>query len=211
MPLITASHDSLPYIERPPTPNSSSTAHALIKASLSPSASSHPHPLLPDPPRHNPLPPLIQSELSRVAAKKPISGIDLTRYEASAELDASTSLASAREALKAAYTNASYLTMRLQALALLERFGKNAWLVGNSQLEDILRDVERELVQCRGRVEGINRERKAAQERGRGVLEGAEREWRSGVAEVVEVLGAVAGVERECRVELGKRGRWGEG
>ncbi|KAL9129792.1 MAG: hypothetical protein Q9175_007194, partial [Cornicularia normoerica] len=83
---------------------------------------------------------LMQSELDRVAAKEPLEAIDLDRYEPSTETpipDAS--------ALKAAYTNSSYLTLRLQGLELLERFGKNAWLVANDQLESILRGVEKEL------------------------------------------------------------------
>ncbi|KAL2051962.1 hypothetical protein ABVK25_007877 [Lepraria finkii] len=206
MPLITASHDSLPYIDRPSTPTSTSTAHALIRSSRSPDASSkNTHPLLPEPPdiSHSPL---IQSELSRIASKTPLTGIDLSRYEATPSLDADTDPAQARETLEAAYTNASYLTLRLQALELLEKFGKNAWLIGNSQLEDILRDMEKELVETRGRVEGVNRERKGAQEgpgerwklrRGRG-----RREWgiwlRLGLR--------CRGLRGEYREELRRRG-----
>jgi pre-mRNA-splicing factor SPF27 len=129
-----------------------------------------------------------------------MSGIDLSRYEASPDTaDTST--------LKAAYTNSAYLTKRLQALELLDQFGKNAWLVANSQLEDMLREVEKELVETRGSVEGVNRERKGVQEGGRGQLEGGERLWREGVGRVVETEVAVGEVEGRWREGLRGKGR----
>ena len=66
--------------------------------------------------------------------------------------------------------------------------------------------MEKELVETRGRVEGVNRERKGAQEGARGALEGAEGAWRRGVGELVEVGVAVQGVEGEYREELRRRG-----
>ena len=108
--------------------------------------------------------------------------------------------------LKQAYANAEYLRQRLQALELLEGFGKNAWLVGNSQLEGVVGGVERELVGVRGEVEGVNRERREGQEGGRGGLEGGEREWRGGVGGVVRAGVAVRGVEGEVREALRKGG-----
>lgn len=71
--------------------------------------------------------------------------------------------------------------------------------MANSQLEDILRDVERELVEVRARTEGVNREREGVQEGGRGALEGGEREWREGVGRVVEVQLGVGEREGEWR------------
>ena len=47
-------------------------------------------------------------------------------------------------ALRQAYAAATYLSSRRQHLALLESHGKNAWLVGNWQLEAELRALERE-------------------------------------------------------------------
>ena len=136
--------------------------------------------------------PLMEAELERVAAKEPIKAIDLDRYEANADASA----------LKAAYVNSSYLTLRLQALELLEQFGKNAWLVANDQLESILREVERELVETREATTEVNRERKRAQEGRRGELEGSERAWREGVGRVVEVQLATGEVERRWRERL---------
>ena len=158
-----------------------------------------PHPLLPDAPPNN-FTHLIQSELDRIASASPISGIDLTRYEASPDNTADTTT------LKAAYTNASYLTLRLQSLELLEQFGKNAWLLANSQLEEVLRQVEKEIVETKGMIEGVNRERKGVQERSRGVLEGAERGWREGVGGLVQVQVAVGEVEGLWRERLKAKG-----
>lgn len=78
--------------------------------------------------------------------------------------------------------------------------------MANSQLEDILRDVERELMEVRARTEGVNRERKGVQEGGRGALEGGEREWRVGVGRVVEVQLGVGEREGEWR-EVLREGR----
>lgn len=143
----------------------------------------------------------MQSELDRVAAKEPLKAIDLDRYEANTE--ASTPDASA---LKAAYTNSSYLTLRLQALGLLEQFGKNAWLMANDQLECILREVEKELVETRDATTEVNRERKRAQEGKREELEGGERAWRQGVGGLVEVQVATGEVEGRWREELRRSG-----
>ncbi len=140
---------------------------------------------------------LIRSELERVAAKEPLKAIDLSRYEASTETSAPDA-----SALKAAYTNSSYLTLRLQSLELLEQFGKNAWLVANDQLESILRGIEKELVETREATTEVNRERKRAQEGRRGELEGGERAWREGVGGLVEVQVATGEVERRWREKL---------
>ncbi|MCJ1453354.1 hypothetical protein MMC28_003701 [Mycoblastus sanguinarius] len=199
MPIRTEFHDSLPYIDRPPSPSSLAAAHGLIASSLDPNIILSPHPLLPDAPPNN-FTHLIQSELDRIASASPISGIDLTRYEASPDNTADTTT------LKAAYTNASYLTLRLQSLELLEQFGKNAWLLANSQLEEVLRQVEKEIVETKGMIEGVNRERKGVQERSRGVLEGAERGWREGVGGLVQVQVAVGEVEGLWRERLKAKG-----
>lgn len=130
-------------------------------------------------------------------ANEPLKAIDLSRYEANTETPTPNA-----SALNAAYTNSSYLTLRLQALELLEQFGKNAWLVANDQLESILREVERELVETRETTTEVNRERKRAQEGRRGELEGGERAWRDGVGGLVEVQIATGEVEGRWRERL---------
>lgn len=96
--------------------------------------------------------------------------------------------------------------MRLQALELLERFGRNAWLVGNDTLEGLLGEVERELVGCREGVERVCRERKGVQEGGRGELEEGERAWREGVGRVVETEVEVGVLEGRWRGVLRREG-----
>ncbi|KAK0517417.1 hypothetical protein JMJ35_000572 [Cladonia borealis] len=108
MPLINPSHDSLPYIDRPPTPTSTAHAHTLIRSSLPPDTTS-PHPLLPPSPLDTiPHSPLIQLELARLSTTltpPPLVGIDLSRYEnrtlppEGTELDTEE----AKEALRAAW------------------------------------------------------------------------------------------------------------
>lgn len=69
----------------------------------------------------------------------------------------------------------------------------------NSQLEDILRGLEKEVVETREAVEGVNRERKREQEGRREEIERGEREWREGVGRVLEVEAGVLGVEVEIK------------
>lgn len=107
-----------------------------------------------------------------------------------------------RKRMHEAYVVSEYLRQRLQNLSLLDEFGKNAWIVGNARLEDILRGVEGELVKTREEVERVNRERKVFQERGRREMEGLERSWKEGVGRAVEVEAAVKMVEKEIRERL---------
>ena len=89
--------------------------------------------------------------------------------------------------------------MRVQSLELLEKWGRNKWLVGNWEVEGELGALEGELAVCRGEVEGVNRERKGGQEGVRGGLEGLEEEWRGGVEGVIKVGVETARVEGERR------------
>ena len=69
--------------------------------------------------------------------------------------------------------------------------------MGNSQLEEILRGVEKELVETRGRVEDVNKERKGMQEGVKGEMEGLDEAWRRGVGRVLEVEVAAEVIRRE--------------
>ena len=84
-------------------------------------------------------------------------------------------------------------------LDLLEEFGKNAWLISNSQMEDILRNLEKELSQRRGEVENVNKARKAAQEGSKAELSGLEEMWRLGIGKIIEVEVATDGLKREMQ------------
>lgn len=63
------------------------------------------------------------------------------------------------------------------------------------------------MVDVRGEVEGVNRGRKAAQEAGRGEVEGLEGAWKEGVGRVVEVEVEVGRLEGRRRGILREGGR----
>jgi pre-mRNA-splicing factor SPF27 len=78
--------------------------------------------------------------------------------------------------------------------------------VANSQLEDVLRGLEREVVHAGQEVERVNHERKTAQEGVRGEMEGLEEAWRGGVGRAVEAQVAAEGL----RAEAGRARRGGK-
>ena len=194
MSLTPAIHESLPYIDIEPTPQQRTAAQSLIdeELTLDASSTSQTHPTLPDLPPSN-LSPAILAELERIEAKQPLKAIDTSRYEA---LDPPTSSSSKdagnlnleawRESLRRAYISATYLHQRQTNLALLDKYGKNGWLIGNSQLEDVLRGIERELAETKTEIDGVVVERKTAQESVGGELKGLEETWKRGVGRVLE-------------------------
>lgn len=183
-------------IDRPPSPASLEAAHALVSAEILPSHATTPHPLLPSSPTLT-FTPLVTAELARIAANEPLNAIDLTRYEAPSS-DSPTA-----SDLTAAYTSSSHLSTRLYNLGLLEQYGKNAWLVGNSQLEDLLKGYEKELVSVKGDVEIVDRERMEGQLRRKGEVDGLEEAWKLGIGRVVEVEVAIEELRREMRERTG--------
>jgi pre-mRNA-splicing factor SPF27 len=74
---------------------------------------------------------------------------------------------------------------------LLEELGKNAWLIGNSQLEAILRQLERELEELKVATESVNKSRKTAQESSRGEMIGLEETWKRAIGRSLEVEVAI--------------------
>ncbi|KAI0844676.1 Pre-mRNA-splicing factor SPF27 [Daldinia vernicosa] len=192
----TTVHESLPYVDPEPTPAERAAAESLIaqeqQSSDSPSPSNLPS--LPSPK----FSPAITGELARIASKQPLRAIDLTRYEAS-DIDPSTSSdPSHLEAeLSRAYTAATYLSGRHTHLQLLDNFGKNAWLVGNWQLEAELRDLERELDATKKEIDVVNIQRKRVQDEVGGELKGLDEAWRRGVGKVLETEIATEGLRQQ--------------
>lgn len=80
---------------------------------------------------------------------------------------------------------------------MLEEHGRNAWLIGNSQLEDILRDLEKELADTKEAAEEVNRQRKLAQEARQGELVSLEETWKRGVGAVLDVELASEGLRMQ--------------
>ena len=202
MPLINTIHDSLPYIDAEPTPSERASALSLIAVEMPSDTSAHPS--LPPLGQQN-FSPLLEAEMLRIERKEPLQAIDLSRYEAleppttsphSDERHPET-LQKWRDALSMAYTSHTYLTGRQNNLALLERFGKNAWLIGNSQLEDVLRGLERELAQRKTDIDMVVIERKGMQEAVGPEIIGLDEGWRRGVGRVLEVEIAAEELRRE--------------
>ncbi|KAK6332614.1 hypothetical protein TWF730_004274 [Orbilia blumenaviensis] len=204
MSLTIASHDSLPYIDRPLTPTTTAKATALINAELTGQGvdtTTTPHPSLPplNPPTFTPF---IQAELERISNSLPFTGgIDPSRYEPQTLLpsneDAEGEEAEYRQKLQTSYTTTTHLQNRVTNLTLLSNFGQNAWLISNSQAEGVLAGLERELVSLKEETEALNRERKRRQVDAQPEMELLEKRWQEGVGKVLEVEVASEMVFRE--------------
>lgn len=136
-----------------------------------------------------------------ISQPQPLRAIDLTRYEAP-DLDphnfpSNISRDDLEPALSQAYTAMSYLTSRRQHLALLDTHGKNAWLVGNWQLESELKAVERQLAATRREIDLLTIQRQRMQNEVAGEVRGLDETWRRGVGRVLEAEIAAEGVRRE--------------
>jgi pre-mRNA-splicing factor SPF27 len=196
MPLINAIHESLPYIDNEPTADERTAATALINSELS--STTEPHPSLPSLQRTN-FSSLIESELERVSSSnppQPLKAIDLSRYE-SLSPSPSASTGELETLLSQAYTSQTYLNHRLTNLSLLDQFGKNSWLIGNAQLEDILKSLEKEVAQTKDDIDQVVIARKQRQDEVEAEIKGLEEGWKKGVGRVLETEVAAEGVRRE--------------
>jgi pre-mRNA-splicing factor SPF27 len=141
----------------------------------------------------------MEQELERKASGAPLTGIDLSRYEAPEApiSNGAPDLDEWRKTLQKAYASSSHLAKRHENLALLEEHGKNAWLIGNSQLEEILGDLEKELAETKQAAEDVNKQRKMAQEASLGELVGLEETWKRGVGAILDVEVASEGLRMQ--------------
>ena len=191
MPLMQSSADALPYIDAQPFGEAMAVAQALIQAEMPPEHATSLHPSIPAMRKSN-FSDLIEREHARIGsgvAKQPGTGIDLSRYEA---LDAAErgDTEAWRKTLQQAFTSAEYLRGREINLGLLEVYGKNAWLIGNSQLEDELKCVEKEVEAAKLELEAVEQARRAAQSNVAGEMQGLEEGWRKGVGRMIEAQAA---------------------
>ncbi|KAJ5367302.1 hypothetical protein N7541_001243 [Penicillium brevicompactum] len=200
MPLINDVHDSLPYIDAAPTASAHARAQQLINAELSQDHATTLHPWIPEVPETK-FSPFIQQELERKAAGAPLTGgIDLARYEAPeapAPSNGAPDLDEWRKTLQKAYASSSHLAKRHENLTLLEEHGKNAWLIGNSQLEEILSELEKELAETKEASAEVNKQRKIAQEASHGELVSLEETWKRGVGAILDVEVACEGLRMQ--------------
>lgn len=201
---------SLPDIDSEPTPAERAAAEALIAMERS---------TIPDDDQHALLPPAItpqftsfvNAELARISSSttqppEPTRAIDLNRYQAPDHQSHSSSSAADLEAgLHQAYTAMSYLSSRRQHLALLDSYGKNAWLTGNWQLEAELKAVERELAATRREIDVLTVRRQRVQGDVAAELRALEDNWRRGVGRVLEAEVAAEGMRRSVVEEQRRR------
>lgn len=203
MPSITTIHESLPYIDPPPSPCSLATAEALISQERAAVPDDPHHALLPPPPpspSSSPfLTPLLRQEFDRISsstssASQKLNGLDLARYNSLPEPGPDTPLA---EALQKAYISHAYVASRRANLALLDSYGKNAWLVGNYHLEEELKAIEKELADTKREIDLVTLQRKSAQDQAAPEMEELERTWKNGVGRVLETEAAAEGLRRQ--------------
>ena len=199
MSTLAKSHDSLPYIDTEPSTTDRVRAHDLVAAQLPISYSNVLHPSVSELPDLR-LTPAMQEEYQRKSmdqSSRIKGGVDMHRYEAPEEPLNDTDVADWRRTLTNAYTSATYLSNRHDNLVLLEDYGKNTWLIGNSQLESISENIQKELDSIKTDTEEVNRARKSAQEGSRSEMEALEEAWRNGVGRIIEVQIATAGLRQE--------------
>ncbi|KAK2615449.1 hypothetical protein N8I77_002203 [Diaporthe amygdali] len=214
MPSITTVHESLPYVDKEPTQSEREAAEALITAERATVPDDPHHALLP-PPLEPTFTPLFQAELDRIAGSAdpskptPLGAIDLSRYELPdlPEDQSAVTRADFEPALRQAYAAATYLSARRQHLALLDSHGKNAWLVGNWQLEGELRALEREVAAARRAVDLVTVRRQRLQRDAGGEIAGLDEAWRKGVGRVLEAEVAAEGLRREVDAVRRQRAR----
>ncbi|KAK5108332.1 hypothetical protein LTR62_008428 [Meristemomyces frigidus] len=143
---------------------------------------------------------LIESEHARLASgasKDPSTGIDMTRYDAPEAPTTGSFTQSWSSTLEQAYTSAEYLRGRKINLGLLEAYGKNAWLVCNSQLEDELASLEKDLEAMKNEVEATEQARQAVQANAAGEMGSLGESWRVGIGRMIEAQAAGAGLRGE--------------
>ncbi|KAH7130269.1 Pre-mRNA-splicing factor SPF27 [Dendryphion nanum] len=211
MPLIHESYDSLPYVDAPPTDHALAAARAVIDADIKSAGidQSQLHPALIPAAAYTPnFSDLIEQEHARLLTDptSKLSAIDLKRYQdpdappntdPTSDEDRPEILAKWEKALKAAYVNSEYLNGRITELGLLEKFGKNAWLIGNSQLEDILKNIEAELAVVRKQQEEVEILRRSQQEVVQGEIVTLEKAWKEGIGRVIEAEVAAEGLKQQ--------------
>ncbi|KAK3366202.1 hypothetical protein B0T24DRAFT_683236 [Lasiosphaeria ovina] len=108
--------------------------------------------------------------------------------------------ASRRDPTGSRYTDAAAATLPPKAPAPVRgarAYGKNAWLVGNWQLEGCVRAVERELASVRRAIDVVALQRQRAQDEFGPELKGLDETWRRGLSRVLETEAAAEGLRRE--------------
>ena len=191
----------MPDVDAPPDDASLAAARALIGHDINGAGidTAQLHPALIPAAKYNPeFSAAIEQEHARLQADptSKLSAIDPTRYEIP-DVPEDTDRARWTEALQKAYTSSEYVNARLTELGLLEKFGKNSWLVGNAQLEDILKAIETELAEVRKEQDDVESTRRSQQESVHGEIKTLEETWKRGVGRVLETEVAAEGLKAQ--------------
>ena len=194
--MIPSSASALPYIDATPSAEDLAAADALIQAELASEDQSELHPSIPLQ-KEAKFGPLVEAEHARIASgQERQGGVEISRYEA-LDAPAKGDLAAWKATLQQAYASTEYLRGREINLGLLETYGKNAWLIGNSQLEDILKYLEKDVEYMKLEQESVEAERKAAQSNAAGEMQSLEEGWKTGIGRMIEAQAAAERLKQE--------------
>ncbi|QUC20620.1 uncharacterized protein UV8b_04861 [Ustilaginoidea virens] len=194
--MAPAFHDSLPYIDPPPSEAHLHAARLLIQHEQQQhEQQQHEQQQHEQHQQASPPPP----------PRAPIPPLDTKRYEAQVLPPPGTPPADLRPVLARAFASAQYLAARGDNLALLDRHGPPAWLLANYHLESEVRALEAELADTRRRIDQVNHERATRQAGVKPELDGLEEAWRKGLGRVLETEVAVDEVKAQIRQELRRR------
>lgn len=196
MPLIQSTASALPYIDATPSADALAAANELVQAELASEDQSTLRPSIPA--KYEPhFSALIEAEHARIASgQQKEGGIDMSRYEA-LDAPAKGDLAAWKGTLQQAYASTEYLRGREINLGLLETYGKNAWLIGNSQLEDVLKYLEKDVEALKLEQEAVEGQRKAMQGNVAGEMQSLEEGWRTGIGRMIEAQAAAERLKQE--------------
>lgn len=156
----------------------------------------------------------IEAELKRIEtaennnktakSRERLQAVELSRYEPSDLPDSNASVEQWRHALRQAKINDSYLSERRVNLGLLEKFGKNSWLIGNSSLEDLHTQLQTELSNTRRELEKVEGQRQEKQVSIAGELKALEDSWKEGIERMLATKAAAENLRLQLLEEMGK-------
>lgn len=177
-------HASYPYYDPALTDEQQDQIDDLL-APLIPTTTKE-HPSLASLPVPPPPSAFWQQEYDRISQNKPLQGIDISKYHLSSDI-------------KPNLVSTEYLWSRTDNLELLERYGSNAWLIGNAIQENALGVLEQELARLKEEGVQVNRERKGEQLELGGQIDKLEQRRRKALRGILEVEIAKVQLEQEIR------------
>jgi pre-mRNA-splicing factor SPF27 len=198
-------------VDAPPKDHALAAAKRLVDGELASSDinTTHMHPSIVEATAYTAaFTPAIAAEHARLQTdpSSKLAAIDTSRYEPPDAPSNTTPrsdeerpelLAQWNTALRQAYTQSEYVNSRTTELGLLEKFGKNAWLVGNWQLEEILKEIESELKDVRRQGDEVEAARRAQQESVAGEIRMLEASWAEGTRRLAQTEVAAEGLKME--------------